>query len=275
MAGPLTADRTAGEQTLAARLGPETLFGRTVADVRTWLLFVRTLAIVSGHPRSTSVVINDVDLIVDPPARLRDLIGWLEEMLITDPVSGGAAVKALRERMALRWGRWHGWDDDALTFAALSLGDGVIFAAGTLKGAPLSEAELADLHESVVAMTRLMGIEKASVPTDHRAFREYIDARILEDVDRRPLHDALAARPIPAPRYVPQLVWTAAQLSGRHVVEVVLGATLPEVTRERFGIQRSIIDRAEWAAVSLAMQAAGHLPRQVRLVPATRRRSVR
>ena len=271
MEGALKVDVIADERALAAKLGPETLFGRTVADRRTWLLMLRTLGIVSGHPRSMAVVINDVDLIVDPEARLRQLVGWLTELLISDPVAAGAAARALRERMSLRWGRWHGWDDEALTFAVLSIGDGVMFAAGMLKGSPLSEPELAELHESVLAMVELTGADADAVAADHHAFRQYMDEQLRENVDRRPLHDVLVARPVPASRYVPAFVWTAGQVPGKHFIRIILAATLPAVTKERFGIRQSATDRAEWAAIALALKVFGRLPDRVRLVPAARR----
>lgn len=272
MEGSLTVD-AADEQVLAAKLGPGTLFGQTVADRRTWLLMMRTLAILSGHPKSMAVLINDVDLLADPFTRVRELREWLEELLICDPVAAGAATRAMRERMAERWGRWHGWDDDALTFAALSLGDGVIFAARTLHGGDLSAAQESELYDSVVAMVRLMGIDEAAIPADHDAFQQYMDTQLAEMIDRRPLHEALEARPpLPPPRHVPPVAWTAAQSSGRHVAGVVLGATLPDVTRERFGIRPSATGRAEWAVLSAAMGAFGHLPRRIRLVSAARPR---
>lgn len=271
MEGALMLEMTAEEQALAAKLGPETLFGRTVADRRAWMLMLRTLAIVSGHPRSMAVVINDVDLIVEPEARLWKLISWLEELLISDPVAGGAAARALRERMAQRWGRWHGWDDEALTFAVLSIGDGVIYAAEMLKGGRLTEPELAELHESIVAMVQLTGGDVAPVAAGPEAFRAYMDEQLVEQVHRRPLHDVLVARPVPAPKYIPGFVWTAGQIPGKHFFKVVLAATLPEVTKERFGIRQSAADRAEWAAISVAFGLFGHLPEHVRLVPAARR----
>ncbi len=271
MEGTLNMDAITPEQELAAKLGPGTLFHRTVADRRTWLLQLRTLAIVSGHSRSLAVVLNDIDLIVEPEARLRSLVGWLEQLLITDPVAAGAAARALRERMALRWGRWHGWDDEALTFAVLNIGDGVIFAAELIKGSALSAPERAELHESVVALARLTGADTEPIAADYATFRQWMDAQLDEHVDRRALHDALGERPIPPPKYVPELLWTAGQVPSKHLLMVVLAATLPDVTKERFGIRQSAADRAEWAAIAAAMRVAGHLPERVRLVPAARR----
>lgn len=271
MEGTLNMDAVTDEQELAAKLGPATLWGRTVADRRSWLLQLRTLAIVSGHPRSLAVVLNDVDLIVEPETRLRSLVGWLEKLLISDPIAAGAAARELRERMALRWGRWHGWDDEALTFAVLCIGDGVVYAAEMLKGSPLSDAELAELHESVVAMVELCGGDTEPVAADYATYRRYMDTQLDEHVHRRPLHDAVAEHAIPAPKYVPELLWTAGQIPGKHLFTVVLAATLPEITKERYGIRQSAVDRVEWAAISTALSVAGRLPARVRQVPAARR----
>ncbi|UUY04585.1 DUF2236 domain-containing protein [Svornostia abyssi] len=272
MEGSVKVEAAPEAQALAAKLGPDTLFGQTVADRRTWLLMLRTAAILSGHPKSMAVLVNDIDLLADPVERVRELQRWLEELMISDPVAAGTATHAMRERMAQRWGRWHGWDDEALTFAALSLGDGVIFAARTLQGGSLFPAQETELYESVAAMVRLMGIDDGAIPADYRAFRQYMETQLSEVIDRRPIHEALEARPpLPAPRRVPQVAWTAAQTSGRHVAGVVLGATLPDVTRERYGIRPSAAGRAEWALMSAAMGAFGYLPRRVRLVPAARR----
>lgn len=270
MEGSLKVEAAPDEQALAAKLGPDTLFGRTVADRRTWLLLLRTLAIFSGHRRSTGVVMNDVDLVADPRGRVRELHRWLTEMLIADPVAAAAGPREMRERMAARWGRWHGWDDEALTFVILSLGDSVIFAAQTIKGAPLSRSELDELYEGVAAMARLSGAEEASVPADYDEFRRYIDGQLAAQVTRQPLHDVLTEGSLPAPPDVPPAAWRVAQVPGKHVAGVFLGATLPDVAKERLGVRQSAVGRAEWATYALAMRAFGHLPDRVRLVRAAR-----
>lgn len=269
MEGSLTMD-AADEQALAAKLGPDTLFGRTVADRRTWLLMLRTLAIVSGHPRSTGVLINDVNLIADPRQRVGQLHAWLAEMLIGDPAAAAAGPRALRERMAKRWGRWQGWDDDALSFAMLSIGDGVIFAAQTLKGSPLSRPELDELYEGVEALARLTGVDDAAIPDGYDEFRRYMDEQLAGPIARQTLHDVVAGGMLPAPPDVPGIAWTVAQAPSRHVAGVFLAATLPDVTKERLGVRQSAVGRAEWATCSLAMRAFGHLPERVRLVRAAR-----
>lgn len=258
------------DRALLAKLTPETIYGRTVCDRRFWLLLVRNAAIASGHPQSTELLMNEPELVVDPVMRGRQILAWLEDLLIADPAAASAAVRDARPRI-LKWGKWQGWSDELLTFSVMNLGDAVMYAAETFSTGPLTEAERAELYESIAALARLVGLDEASIPADHVAHRAYMDAQLQDVISRRALHDMMGRLEIPHPEPIPAVLWTAGQGPSRHVVKVILGATLPRVTRERFGIEPSARERLEWAAIALTLRAAGRLPDRVRLVPAGRK----
>lgn len=256
---------------LVAKLGPETRYGRTVGDRRFWLLLMRNAAIASGHPQTTELLMNQPELIVDPVMRSRQILGWLQELLIADPASAAAAVRDARPRI-LKWGKWQGWTDEMLTFSVMNLGDAVMYAAETFTTGSLTEGERADLYESIAALARLMGLDEASIPADHAAHRAYMDEQLRDVISHRAVHEMIGRLEIPHPAPIPALLWTAGQAPSRHVVKVILGATLPCATRERFGIELSARERLEWTATALALRGVGGLPDRVRLVPVARRR---
>lgn len=253
-----------------ARLGPETMYGRTVGDRRFWLLLLRNAAIASGHPQSTELLMNEPELVVDPVMRSREILEWLHELLIADPSSAAALVRDARPRM-VKWGTWQGWSDELLVFSVMNLGDAVMFAAETFKAGPLTEAERADLYESITALARLMGLDDAVIPAGHAAHRAYMDAQLRDTISRRAVHDMIGRLEAPCPDAIPPFLWTAGQAPSRHLVKVVLGATLPDVTRERFGLELSAREGLEWTAIQRSLRACGGLPDRVRLVPAARR----
>lgn len=270
MVGSLMDEVAVDDGALLARLRPETMYGRTVGDRRFWLLLVRNAAIASGHPQSTELLMNEPELIVDPVTRSHQILGWLQDLLIADPASAAATVRDARPRI-LKWGTWQGWSDELLTFSVMNLGDAVMYAAATFKAGPLTEAERADLYESIAALARLMGLDAASIPVDHVAHRAYMDQQLHDTISRRALHDMMGRLEIPHPDAIPAFAWTAGQAPSRHLVKVLLGATLPPVTRERFGLEPSVLERLEWSGIALALRAFGELPDRVRLIPAARR----
>jgi hypothetical protein len=246
------------------------MYGRTVGDRRFWLLLLRNAAIASGHPQTTELLLNEPELIVDPVARSRQILEWLHELLIADPASAAAAVRDARPRI-LKWGKWQGWSDELLVFSVMNLGDAVMFAAETFKAAPLTEAERADLYESITALARLMGLDDEVIPADHAAHRAYMDEQLRDTISRRAVHDMIGRIEAPCPEAIPTFLWTAGQTPSRHLVKIVLGATLPDITRERYGLELSAREGMEWAAIEGSLRVAGRLPDRVRLVPATRR----
>lgn len=270
MEGALMDEVAVDEGALLAKLGPKTMYGRTVGDRRFWILLIRNAAMASGHPQSTELLMNEPELLVDPVLRSRQILGWLQELMIADPVAASAAVRDARPRIT-KWGKWQGWSDELLTFSVMNLGDAVMYAAETFKASPLTEVERAELYGSIAALARLMGLDEASIPADHVAHRAYMDAVLRDTISRRALHDLVGRLEIPHPESMPAIVWTAGQRPGRHLLKVVLGGTLPGVTRERFGIEPSAAERLEWAAIAVALRVVGHLPDRVRLVPAARR----
>jgi hypothetical protein len=270
MGGALIGEAVVDDGTLLALLAPATRYGRTVGDRRFWFLLVRNAAIASGHPQSTELLMNQPELVADPVRRLGEIVGWLQGLVIGDPASAAVAVRDARPRI-LKWGKWQGWTDEFLTFMVMNLGDAVLYAAETFKAAPLTEDERADLYASVAALAALIGLDEASIPADHVAHRAYMDAQLQTTIGRRGLHNMIGRLEIPQPESVPGVLWTAGQAPSRHLLKVVLGATLPPVTRARFGIELSARERVEWAAIALTLRTAGLAPDRIRLVPAARR----
>lgn len=258
------------EGALLANLGPETMYGRTVGDRRFWLLLLRNAAIASGHPQTTELLLNEPELIVDPLTRSRQILEWLHELLIADPASAAAVVRDARPRI-LKWGKWQGWSDELLVFSVMNLGDAVMFAAETFKAAPLTGAERAELYESITALARLMGLDDTVIPADHVAHCAYMDEQLRDTISRRAVHDMIGRLEAPCPDAIPPFLWTAGQVPSRHLARIVLGATLPDITRERYGLELSAREGLEWAAIERSLWAFGALPDRVRLVPAARR----
>lgn len=259
---------------LAAELGPDTLFGQTVADRRSWLLLPRVAAIEAGHPRSLGIMVVDQELMAEPEAGLRRIAAWLQQLLIEDPVAAARAAREVRASIdvARAGNRWHAWDEEALAFAALFLGEGVIFAAETIKGSPLSRDERTELYAGVRALALLVGADPELVPDDDDAFRDWTRRQLDEVVEMRPVMRIIATQEPPKPAGVSERRWRITQRSGRHLLRVLLATTLPDITRERYGLRPTRRDRIEGRTLLLGLRAFGRLPEGVRLMAPARRR---
>ena len=238
----------------------------------------RALLLQIAHPLVAAAVAAHSRFRAEPLARLWRTLDLMLTIVFADAAHALAAVHEI-ERVHARvhgvldadvgpWRRGTPYDANdptLLLWVHATLVDSALLVYGRFV-APLSPEDRATYYEESKVGARLLGIPDALVPPSHRAFEDYVDAMVRDDVltvgeTARDLAASILAPPLPLPLGEPF-----------RVARFVTIGLLPSAVRTRYGlVWRATHERLLDALAALTRPTLRFLPECLRLLPHARR----
>jgi uncharacterized protein (DUF2236 family) len=255
-------------------LDRDSIVAQRFDDVRLFAASGYALLLQVAHPTVGAGVRDHSTFEQDPWGRLLRTVDYL--YLIT---YGGREAANVGRRLREVHKRIKGTNPDGTTYHALepeayawvhaTLVEGAIRAHLRFVG-PLRQDEIERMYAEYAPLGRLLGLRSEQLPPDWPSFLAYFDDMVLnrlvrhETVDRvlRSLMQPGRPPQLPAPLERP---WHLLRIPPARALRVATIGLLPPVLRERFEVEWSGVNEAEFRGLAAASRAVGPLlPRRLR-----------
>jgi uncharacterized protein (DUF2236 family) len=255
-------------------LGADSIVARRFDDVRLFAASGYALLLQVAHPTVGAGVRDHSTFEEDPWGRLLRTIDYL--YLIT---YGGREAANVGRRLREVHKRIKGTNPDGTTYHALepeayawvhaTLVEGAIRAHLRFVG-PLSQDQIERMYAEYVPLGRLLGLRSEQLPPDWPSFLAYFDDMVLNRLVRHETVDRVL-RSLMRPGRPPQLPaalehpWQLLRIPPARALRAATIGLLPPVLRERFEVEWSGVNEAEFRGLAAASRAVGPLlPRRLR-----------
>jgi len=258
--------------------GPESVVWRVNREAVALLGGGRALLLQIAHPLVAAAVAAHSRLRAEPLVRLRRTLELMLTIVFADAAHAMAAVheiegvharvKGVLDADVGRWRRGMPYDANdptLLLWVHATLVDSALLVYRRFV-APLSREDRATYYEESKVGARLLGIPDALIPPTPRAFEDYVEAMIRDDVltvgeTARDLAASILRPPLPLPLGEPF-----------RVARFFTVGLLPPALRERYGLtwtarQERLLD----ALAACARRTLPFVPECLRLLPHARR----
>lgn len=265
-------DREARDLTL----GPDSISWRFSSDPRVLLTggFVQLMHLT--HPTVGAGVRDFSGYQADPVARFLRTLDFVN--LIT--YGGPDAVEVARRVRELHHSikgvnpdgtRYSAMEPEAFAWVQATLINGLVTAAGTLIGAPLSPDDRERLYGEQLGLARLLGVRDGMLPdtwTEFETYRDDMVATRLTYLDTAQEYLRVLRRPA-APQAlgrVSSAAWPLLRTPGGHLVGLISLGLTPPILRDRLGVRWTSLHEAQFRAVAASLRALTPvLPERVRI----------
>lgn len=220
---------------------------RYFGDARNMLLGPPLLVLQVAHPVVGAGVLQHSNYREEPWQRL------IRTYLSLSTIIYGGQRGAEREAARLRrlhetikgvdgqGRRYHALNPEAYLWVHATLVQGGVDAHRVF-GRPLTDEQIAEYYADMRQVGLLLGLREHHLPVDWASFRDYYDERVLHRLENnQAVWDVIdSVRRLKKPsRFIPDLLWRPLGASAGRLAHLVLVGALPEVMRDRLGLEWS------------------------------------
>jgi uncharacterized protein (DUF2236 family) len=254
---------------------PESIIWRRASDPCAFLAAGYALVLQVSYPTVGSGVRDHSSFDADPWGRLLRTLDYVNLLVYGGDATARVIGRRLRDAHRSFRGtnpdgtRYHALEPDAYAWVQATLVWGMV-EAHRYFGHSFRPDETERVYREWLGLSRLVGVRDGDLPGDWRAFTEYVDDVMRnqlvhhESVDRvfRSFRTARAPLPALSP------LWPAARCPTGHLLWLTTTGLLPPFLRERFGLGWGLAREAEFFAVATAARTVHNVGEPFVAVPA-------